>query len=100
MGKQKLFRVQAMNENGMMMDVEVMGRKAHGIAMQEALGMCKAQGKGLVRSQMEHARGWAVYVYDAAKDAQYARQVYKDEAAAHSARFDRWKACGGAGWTY
>ena len=100
MGKQKLFRVQAMNENGMIMDVEVMGRKAHDIAMKEALGMCQAQGKGLVRSQMEHARGWAVYVYDAAKDARYARQVYKDEAAAHSARFDRWKACGGAGWTY
>ena len=34
MGKQKLFRVQAMNENGMMMDVEVKGRKAHDIAMQ------------------------------------------------------------------
>ena len=100
MGKQKLFRVQAMNEKGMMMDVEVMGRKARDIAMQEALGKCQAQGKGLVRSQMEHARGWAVYVYDAARDARYARQVYKDEAAAHSARFDRWKACGGAGWTY
>ena len=57
MGKQKLFRVQAMNENGMMMDLEVMGRKAHNIAMQEAFGMCQAQGKGLVRSQMEHARG-------------------------------------------
>ncbi len=100
MGKQKLFRVQAMNENGMIMAVEVMGRKAHDTAMQEALGMCQAQGKGLVRSQMEHARGWAVYVYDAAKGAGYAQQVYKDEAGAHAARFDRWKACGGAGWTY
>ena len=28
MGKQKLFRVQAMNEKGMMLDVEVMGHKA------------------------------------------------------------------------
>ena len=98
MGKQKLFRVQAMNEKGMMLDVEIMGHKAHGIAMQEALGMCQAQGKGLIRSQMDGARGWAVYVYDAANDARYAHQVYKDEAAEHSARFDRWKACGGAGW--
>ena len=39
MGKQKLFRVQAMNEKGMMLDVEVMGHKAHDTAMQEALGM-------------------------------------------------------------
>ena len=102
MGKQKLFRVQALNEKGMMLDVEVMGHKSHDIAMQEALGMCQAQGKGkgLVRSQMENARGWAVYVYDAAKDARYAHQVYKDVAAEHSARFDRWEACGGAGWTY
>ena len=84
MGKQKLFRVQAMNEKGMMLDVEVMGRKAHDTAMQEALGMCQAQGTGLVRSQMDGARGWAVYVYDAARDARYAHQVYKDEAAAHS----------------
>ena len=68
MGKQKLFRVQAMNEKGMMLDVEIMGRKAHGIAMQEALGMCQAQGKGLIRSQMDGARGWAVYVIDAAND--------------------------------
>ena len=93
MGKQKLFRVQALNEKGMMLDVEIMGRKAHCIAMQEALGMCQAQGKGLIRSQMDGARGWAVYVYDAVKDARYAHQVYKDEAAEHSARFDRWKAC-------
>ena len=100
MGKQKLFRVQAMNEKGMMLDVEVMGHEAHATAMQEDLGMCQAQGTGLVRSQMDGARGWAVYVYDAANDAQDAYQVYKDEAAAHSARFDRWKACGGAGWTY
>ena len=28
MGKQKLFRVQAMNEKGMMLDVEVMGAGA------------------------------------------------------------------------
>ena len=35
MGKQKLFRVQAMNEKGMMLDVEVMGHKAHDTAMQE-----------------------------------------------------------------
>ena len=100
MGKQKLFRVQAMNENGMIMAVEVMGWKAHETAMREAFGMCQAQGTGLVRSQMDGARGWAVYVYDAANDAQDAYQVYKDESAAHSARFDRWKACGGAGWTY
>ena len=44
MGKQKLFRVQALNEKGMMLDVEVMGHKAHDTAMQEALGMCQAQG--------------------------------------------------------
>ena len=69
MGKQKLFRVQALNEKGMMLDVEVMGHKARGIAEQEALDMCQAQGTGLVRSQMDGARGWAVYVYDAAKDA-------------------------------
>ena len=100
MGKQKLFRVQALNETGMMLDVGVMGRKAHGATMQEALGVCQAQGKGLIRTQMDGARGWAVYVYDAARDARYAHQVYKDEAAAHSARFDRWKECGGAGWTY
>ena len=51
MGKQKLFRVQALNEKGMMIDVEVMGHKAR-------------------------------------------------DTAEHSARFNRWKACGGAGWTY
>ena len=100
MGKQKLFRVQALNEKGMMLDVEVMGRKARDIALNEALGMCRSQGKGLVRSQMGGARGWAVYVYDASKDERYAHQVYKAETAEHSARFDRWEEIGGAGWTY
>ena len=41
MGKQKLFRVQALNEKGMMLDVEVMGHKAHGIA-REALARARA----------------------------------------------------------
>lgn len=94
MGKAKLYRVQAMNDNGMMLNVEVTGRKAQDLALQEALEMCKAQGAGVIRSQTHGARSWAVHVLHPGEDG--AVWVFGAIAARHNAAFEAWLATGGA----